>query len=263
MAIIKNNLLVGVLGPLVFKVVNGVQVVSTKKAKGTTKLSAPTIRTSKTYGVASKLSSEIIQSFQSNLNKMQDGTMFSRFLPLVFNGVVSGWNQETKEFEFDKMNFDHLSGFDYNIKSPLLSRTSLDLKVSCSDGKLKVLFERNSNKEAIRFPPEALSCELTTQIVLLRLEDSIKTATIICKSQSIEKYANALKTDSFEFEVPGGCLCLVSTFLHFCSSHRGYAVCINSKTLNPAAISAVLMIPDTAPATNEYSWVSMPELKFE
>ena len=263
MAIIKNNLLVGILGPLVFKIVNGQQVVSTKKLKGTTKLSVPTIRAATTYGVCSRLSSEIFQSYQKNLNKMQDGTMFSRLLPLVFNGVFSGWNEEKQEFEFNKMNFGSLTGFDYNIKSPLESSIGLQVNVSRSGGKLQVLLEKNSNKEIIRFPSGATSCDLSVSVVLLRLRDSAKTGNVISQSQEIKKYNNQLETNLFEFDVPGGCLCLVSTFLHFYSYTKNYAVCINSKKFNPSAISAVMVIPDNLPREDNYLWVNMPDLKFE
>jgi len=262
MAIIKNNFLVGVLGSLIFKVVNGEQVVTTKKQKGTTKQSVATVAVSKTYGLASKFASEMMQSHEQNLNKMQDGSMFSRLTPLLFKKLDEAWDPARQRFEVGRMDFTSMAGFAYNIKSALHKNMNANTIVKLTSGRLQITFDQGPLKTPIKFPRGATSCELTVAIVLFRLEDGLKTKVVISQDQWIYRHQDEIELESFQFEVPQGCLCMVSTFLHFYAYRKNYLISMNTKNFNPAAIAAVLFIQESEVPLNKYKWVKMPGLKF-
>jgi hypothetical protein len=263
MAIIKDNLLVGVLGPLIFKIVNGKQIVTTKAAPGTMKQTASTIWTGKTFGLCSIISSHILQTYKRNFKNLQDGSMFGRLTPILYSSIVAGWDQEDRLFHFDEMDFSPLIDFDYNIKSPLKASLGVEIDVQQDGGKLLVSFTQLANRNVVHFPKGATSCEMTVALALFKLDEGLRTSTTISQSQMIKKFSNQLEMDKFQFDIPGGCVCLVSTFLHFYSYTKNYAVSVNTKKFNPAAISAALMIPNSVSPNSDYKWVEMPGLKFK
>jgi len=113
---------------------------------------------------------------------------------------------------------------------------------------------------AIKFPKVATSCELTVSVVLFRLQDGLKIRSAISQSQMIHQQLNVLEKENFTFAVPGLCLCLVSTFLHFYWYSHKHSFCINTSKFNPAAITAAVFIPESVTPLSDFSWVEMLKL---
>lgn len=263
MAIIKKNLLAGAAGPLIFKVVKGKQIVATKAARGTVKQSKGTIQKAKTFGLASRFGSEILQSFKQNSNCFQDLTMFNRITKKLYSAFIYAWNPETQQFNFDADNFSTLAGFDYNSNSPLHDSLGIKTKLTFADGLLHVTFSECGNMPVIKFLKGSTNCIIMVGITLFRLQDGVKTARVISQCQVVKKYADRLEANEFKFKVPGGCLCVTSIFLNFYTNHRTHISMLNSKGFSPAAICDASFTPDSFAPENDYTWTGMRDLKLE
>lgn len=243
MAIIKNNFLVGTVGKLIFKVVNGKQVVSTKVARGTIRQSKESMQKAQIFGLASRFGSEILRSFKQYLNCFQDPAMFNRLIKKLYGAFVYAWNPETLQFNFEAHDFHILSDFNYNINSPLRDRLGLKTQLTFADGLLYVGFSAWGNMPVIKFLKDSNDCAITVGVSLYRLQDGFKTDQVISQRQIVKKYDNKLEIDEFQFKVPGDCLCVTSIFLNFYTKHSTYVNTLNSKKFSPSAICGASFTP--------------------
>jgi len=78
MARIGGKFFRGTLGQLVYRVINGVQIVSTKPSPGLANQTPETLRNCNTFGMASGLGADIRKLFAPFLNGLTDPLMHNR-----------------------------------------------------------------------------------------------------------------------------------------------------------------------------------------
>lgn len=263
MAVFDGKFLRGTVGELIFKKIGNKQVVSTKRAPGTIKLTPDSIKAANTFGMASKLSSHIFNEFDEQINGFHDGSMFRRLnkeLNLVLNLCR---DFKTMEYSYDTHSFDSLSGLDFNIKSPVRKSFKRNPEINLTGRLLLVSLPEFAVGKFLRFPAGSSVCEFTVAITLFRLKDGMKMQATESQSVSIKRKTIISKKQNFEFEVPDGCLCIVGLFLKFFASSTAFPMLINTKNFSPAAICKAFSTPGVFVKNDNRLWVAMHGLKFD
>lgn len=262
MAKFNGKFLSGVIGGLVFKKVGNKQIVTTKRAAGSTKFTLGSIKAANTFGMASKLGSHIFNEFSDEIIGFHDGTMFQRLtreLNLVLNLCR---DFKTMEYSYDAGSFDRLNGLDFNIESPVRDSFKRYPEINLTGQSLQVSLPEFAVKKFLSFPAHSSVCEFTVAITLFRLKDGMKMQTTESQSVVVERSTLISKKHNFEFIIPDGCLCVVGLFLKFFVSGTSFPMLINTKKFSPGGICKAFSTPGIFVKNDKRFWVAMHDLKF-
>lgn len=254
MASKKGNLIVGALGTVNYRVVHNKQVISGRVSAGKIKQTEPTILSGQIFGQASCLASAIKRCSR---NKWFDSYMYQDLtspLNTIYRRCV---DLDTMNYAFGTNSFSELVGFDYNKKSKLVQRLSELPKVVLQENKLIVKLPELKIPSQFNFPFKSFRCELAIGVSLFRLNEQLKSRTEKIQSVEFLKDDKSSTPVQLEFQVPDGCLCIVSLYLEYAiASAEGWFV-INNKKFNPAGICAAIVTPGNYdPTTEKREWTS-------
>lgn len=263
MAVYIDGYLKGAFGPYVFRKMYNKQVVSRRLAKGEMKQTEATKKMAGVFGKASMLGRQIRETVERSIDKQNDPAMSRRLTTNLRQILSTCRDPETEQYSFEEQSFSKLNGFDYNIKSPLNKSLKQNLVADLKDGVLSIDLPAVQPQDLLLFPDGSSACELTIAISLFRLGDAMKKYGAELQVIKIKKRATDIVQQHFEFNVPDGCLCVVSVFLQYYDVVRNLAKVINSKTFSPAGICFALISPDIYENTDDRKWVRMFNLKFD
>jgi hypothetical protein len=263
MAININNFYRGTLGPVAFKEVGGRQMMVSKVAPGVIKQTPGTKKSANTFGMASRLGGNLRHIYQHDLNGYYDGGMVSRLNAEINKSLIECRDPESRLFSFSADSFNPLADFDYNSKSLVKDSLKIKPQISIANGLLKVLFPRSGKLPALKFPAGSSDCELIVSVAFIELKEGRKVQVPDRKSLIINKKKQILSPPEFVFEVPDGCLCVVSMFLLYFNIRNNYRVVINNKKFSPAAICGAVITPGAFNENSKRFWIDMISLKFE
>jgi len=231
MAKFDGKFLKGALGPVVFRVVNGKQIVSSKPHK--VKQTAETKKAGSTFGEGSSLSRQIRANFAEGILNLHDQNLHDRLLSRLNVIVNQCRDKKTMKYHFNENSFNSLINFDFNIHSPLKKQLPSEPAIVIENQTLTVAFPKSEHPAKLKFIKGGYDCELKILVRFYRLKDGLKTRYNAEQTILVEKYGNNdLSGKEFPFAIPNGCLCIVSMFLHY----SGEFGIINSKQINPGAI---------------------------
>lgn len=234
----KDGFYRGVIGNLVFRVMNGKQVVSARPARDTYKQSTEGIKRSNTFGMASSLGAKIRADLTFNPNSFFDRELSGRLTAEVYKILLKCRNLDTMDYVFEPDSFSRLSGFDFNIHSKVREQLSENLLTVFEEGTLKVIIPQMETSEMFSFPYKSFRCKLTVSISVFRLRDGLALSTPQRQSITVTKDRQVFNEQVLEFEVPAGCLCIVNLCLDYAVAKRAGWVTVNHKTFSPAWICA-------------------------
>jgi len=254
-----GNFLRGVLGGLVFRVVNGKQRVSTRP--GRIKQSRATRISNQTFGKASSLGGQIRKILYINVENNFDPTAGSRLTAALRKILGKCRNPETKRFDFQADSFSAVRGFDFNIHSRMENQMAVIPTVTATDGTLQVSVNEIAVSKAFNFPSESFKCELKVSLSLYRLKEGLAYAKTESQGLEMTKYMELLAAHTFTFEVPDGCLCIVSMSLRFFNAGTTGWIPLYDKKINPSCICGALVTPGTYQQDKRKRWVDM--VRFE
>lgn len=252
----------GILGPLILRVIKNQQIAQTRIAKGTMKQTAATIKSSQTFGLASKLGGKIRLSFKNYTMQNLDTDACGRITGQLVGILQQARDEETGRFSFDAQSFDSLSDFTFNTNSPLKKWLLINPKINLADGQLKINWPGAKSRLPVKFPAKAKACKITMAVTFFRLQAGYRLFEPLSQQIIIKADQQPLAAQEFVFTVPAGCLCIVSYFLSYLNSSASYGQVINSKMFNPAGIVTAVITPGTYVENAEFSWVSMNDLQF-
>jgi hypothetical protein len=261
MAKLKGNLLSGLLGPLVFSIVDGKQRVKTACAPGTMKQTKATKEAADTFGMGSGLSAKIRKTLATQLGGFYDGDMANRLTRKVVGILGLCRNQTTRLFEFDRNSFSGLEKLEFNLDAKVETILKKPPAVELSDGIVSVSFSALEIPEQLKFPYKSFRCQLDVNISLLRLRDGLFDENPETRSLILTKDKTEAGPYEFNFPVPDGCLCIVSLFLIYSSPVKTGRKAMNHKKFNPGSIIAALFTPGTYRETDHRNWMEM--IKFQ
>jgi len=251
-----GDFLVGVVGPISLRVNYGKQVISSRVGRGTMKQTEATKKSAGCFGSASSFASSMHRKNKIPLAEMGDRSTFNR----LNRESVAIWNNsrstEADQYHFSTESFIRLVGFDYNIKSPLIKKVSALPVIGYEAGLLTMAYPKDYQEIKLKFPPKSEQCIIIATVALYDLEKQ-KTNNILSAQQFIiDKNDPVLNAIELKFEVPGGCLCVVSMFLkYYTVIHEG--TLLNTKQFSPAGICGAIITPGSCRADDGKIWRSI------
>lgn len=259
----RNNFIIGVLGPLVFRELNGKNVISNRVPKGTIKHSKNTKTVSDTFGMANGLAGNMLGCFKEALNNCQDPKLFRRLRKLIQHALLASRDFKSRLYSFDESSFKSLVNVDFTIKSPLELSLLSEPVVNLTGDRLRIFVSGLDDPEILVYPKECFTCEVTVSVALFQLAPGLKLARSENQSVLLKKNINDISEHEFIFQIPEGCLCVASIILNFYSINRKYTSLINTKDFNPSAICAAFIKPGEYQDNDGRQWDEMDGLKFD
>jgi hypothetical protein len=262
MGIFKKNMLTGLIGPLVFSVVKNRQIVRKNVAKGKIKQSTGTKKAANTFGMASSLGSYLRLIHKHNIGSLHDSGMALRMTNTINHILIYCRDSGTNSFNFMPDSFGNLSGFDLNILSPLSDSLLISPVITHTKDLLTVAFTEAFVSESLNFPVRSYACQVTVSVSLFRLAEGLMCDRPQNQNFTIEKRQSFFNNQKLKFDVPDGCLYVVSVFLKYYSPVNGLDIMVNSKKFSPAGIIAAHITPGIFREDPKYKWEDMGQLKF-
>jgi hypothetical protein len=250
----KGDLFSGAIGPVVFKIVNGRQIICSRPGKGKVKLSDSTKKAGKTFGMAATIGARIRRTIKAQLENKYDKTSSSRLSGELFSILHKCRNNETLEFDYEDNSFQSLEGFEFNSNAKVKTQITTMPVAELVNGMLKVNFGQIKIYDQLKFPFGSYHCLLTATVSLLNL----KANTISVRAESLEKSINVtekvVQPFTFEFTVPNGCLYVFCLYQQYTTSAKDQVQAGGSIKLNRACILRAGVSPGTYEGTDGFVW---------
>lgn len=247
----------GLIGPLIFRVINNVQHVSLKIAKGTMKQTKETKKSALTFGMATSLSAEMLASFKEMLKGFNDYSARNR-LNSVLNKILDrSRDKKTLAYSFFQESFSKLGGFEFNVNSKLEDFLMESPKVTIDRGKLYFSIPKSGIPARFKFPLKSSRCELKVSLTFFRLTEGLKFWKLNSKSLVILNNHKNFEGCEFVFDVPEGCLCITSMSLDYSRPNGENWLGVNNKSFSPAAICDATVTPGEYQKDDRRNWREM------
>lgn len=253
----KGDFIVGVLGRLVFRVVNGVQVISPRVPKGTMKQTEETKIAAKVFGMASSLSGKLRGTLKESLFGIVEPVAKNNLNGIIAQILKNCRDAETGLFEFKAESFSSLKNYEFHSSSGVGKLLGKAPTVKLRDGKMTCSLPIFDIPQHLKFPLKSFRCSINVSVSLFRLaeglyESNAKTQTIV-----VNKDMPRTERHIFEFDVPAGCLCVLSLCLQYEKAERKGWKVINNKNFNPGRICAAMISSGTYQGGDDITWVEM------
>jgi len=260
MAKMKNNLVSGTIGPCVFKIVNGKQIVCSKAAPGTMKQTVGTKKAATVFGKAASL--------EKSLRKTLDVQYADLFTVKTGNEIRARLNSAlqssrlplTGGFKFDEDSFADLAGLEFNSKSKVRSMLSKLPEVTLNGNVLNVEISKKGIPATIKFPRKTFWCEIVVGVSFFRLEDALLVDLAELQRIVVNKSMTEIEPQTFKFDVPPGTLCVVSLFLNYTISNRAAGRLLKDRTFSPGCFCAAIITPGKYHNSDQRIWRKSIEL---
>jgi hypothetical protein len=230
----------GLVGNLVFR--KGKKNSIVQKAPLVVKQTEATKLASKVFGQGSVLASAIRSGLVDLIEENYDGEMVNRLNSPVREVLKKSFDKERGTYTFEKDSFSRLSGFEFNLKSPLINNLWVSLQATLADNLLTITLPKIQLPNDLKFPALTNVCEIKVEVTLLALHSGYQ-MDLPCQVLEISKSQGSVAAHDFIFEVPQGCLCVAGLSLNYYQLYNGIKRDYNSKSFNPAAIFHAEMSP--------------------
>jgi hypothetical protein len=253
MARIKDKHIIGVIGPVVYKMYRETQVITIKPGK--VKQTENTRKCSVIFAHAIDLSNAFKDKFSQHLHDYQDGTMYNRMTSVMSRILYEFNDPDTMMYDFNADSFKSLQDFDFNKDSPLINSLRVKAIASVTGDILTVTLPELMIPAQLKFPAGSKCCKVTISPVLFTLRENARPRAIDHQSFVIEKNQKIADAHQFQFSLSDGCLCLVGIFLDFFNIKDGYQVLQNNKKFNPAGICGVAVSSGVFEENGSSGWI--------
>ncbi|MES2416613.1 MAG: hypothetical protein V4541_00410 [Bacteroidota bacterium] len=228
----------GLINNLLYREYRGKQIIQSKPQMRKNHRTAGTIKAAKVFGKASKLACKIRVGLSWTTGKFYDGTMIFRLNTEILHCLNSIKDAETQSFNCRTDSFLSLTGFEFNLGSPLKKQLLIHPRITLNGTTLRVEIPELKIPTELKFPEDRLNyCRLlmeTTMIDLVHGHPKHLSPQIMDISYSYKPVLAPGQT--FEFELAPGCLCITAISLQYVNSTFAGDVIVNNKSFNPAAI---------------------------
>jgi hypothetical protein len=243
MAIVKGKFIVGLVGPIVYKMHRGQQVITARPRSGH-KITAETKQAAHTFGKASGFASQIRQSVSDIVTKNYDGTMNYRLNQELVLILKKARDPETGAFYFDPFSFEALRGFQFNSKSPFNHSLFVNPYITVSDGQLSLHLPEISVPQDMKFPLQATSCNINFEVVEFNVVEGKKKKTLL-GTKAIAHAIGVTPAQEWTAALTPGWFSVVVMSLNYVEHTYAGDVVLNSKTYCPAMMIQAGFLNDT------------------
>jgi len=234
MAVVKGKFIIGAVGPVIYKIYRGQQVI-TGKARGKVKISAETIKSASTFGKASSFATQLRTSVSQIVTSNYDGTMPHRLTRDIVHVLIKGLDPETGTFYFNASSFEALRGFQFNIKSPFDYSLQELPYISVSGNEVTLHLPEIIVPKHLKFPPKATSCHINFSMVEFNLVDKTRKITLL-GSTTIANSKSAIPAQEWKAPVKPGWFSVIAMSLIYVQRNFTGEVALNTKEYCPAMI---------------------------
>lgn len=262
MATQKGKMFSGIIGHVIFKIVKGKQRVTPRPAPGTVRLTEASLKAASTFGMASMLGSKIRLSLSSMLKDRVDYDVTGRVAGALNLILQQARDEDTLKFSFESSSFNSLLGLNFNMQAPINKWLLMSPALTFNEGQLQVSFPQSKTAAALRFPKNATACRLMVAVVYFQLVDGLRCMHPSRQYMMIDQQEENLEINDFNFALPAGCLCIVTTSLIYLSSLKKSAKRLTNLEFNPSSISAAVITSGQFKRSEEFDWICMDELYF-
>jgi hypothetical protein len=257
MATQKGLMISGKVGPHIYKIVNGKQIITSRAAPGSMKKSPAMLNYSKTFGMASSLGAQLRKSLVGSLNGFHDSEMVNRLNSHMVKILAQQRNALTGNYNFEPDSFKRLEGFEFNSNSNVKDLFKLTPTSSILDGTLSVKIKGFDVPRTLKFPATTYHCKFTLALSLFRLKNGSRLN--LAETQTVEITKDKSKVGPFEFNfrIPDGCFYVLSLFLDYATAGKLGWKSIHDKEFNPGCICAARFAEGTDVGDPMRHWVKM------
>lgn len=254
----------GSSGPHVHRVYRGEQIIQSKPVYTPGSQTKATKKAANIFGKNSSLAAAIRHNLYPFLNEMHDGPMIGRLNAEVLYCLRNCINEAGTAFEPGHNSFNRLDGFEFNILSPLVDQMHIDPELSLQEAVLTVTLPDIYKTGAISYPKNATGCFIEVGIGFQDLHNGRKTLSPIQTLNLVQGLPpEGSLSASFDFEIPSGCLCIVTMSITYYKKTFSGPLLLNSKTMNPAVILAAFMSEGEPDANLTKTWIGGMTFKLQ
>jgi hypothetical protein len=257
----KGKFLRGVVGPVSFKVVRDEQIVTSRKAPGTTNQSEGTKASNKIFGKLSSLGASIREIYAVNQGSYFDSSVNSRLTGTLRNILSACQDKQTKVIKFKTKSFTNLVGFNFNDKARMDDFLSFKPRVSIKAGVLTVAFDSLTIAKQLKFPMKSFRCVVTIGVSKFNLTEGLLSR--YAENQGFEVLGNVetVPAQTFSFNVPDGCLCLTRLSLEFFVVTKAGWKAVTEAKANPSSICGAIYTSGKFLMADPLDWCSNEKLR--
>ena len=253
MAKLIGNLLSGSLGPYVFRIVNGKQVVSQKPGAGKVKQAPGSRLAADLFSTAAKLGSAVRTTLTpSSVGLM--GFAATAITARLCKAITASLDKQSGKFFFGEDSFAVLEGLEFNNQSKVSSFLPKLPVVSLNQKVLSVSVPKMDLGTKFKFPSNSIKCEMIFALSLFRLHDGYMVESAETRSVVVFKNDRVLHPFQLTFDVPAGCFCLVSLFLDYYTADKSGWVRLKDRKFSPGCFSGSVVTPGKYRDSDHRSW---------
>lgn len=261
MAIQIGKFLYGKVGSLVYKVVNGVQVVSQAPVHKPRKLSKAAFFTGNTFSAGTSIGAAIRKTLSPQIQGFSDTEMNGRLVSGLVKVLRACRDKKTLEFKITNEKLTELDFFEFNTSSRMRYMISLDHDYDERTLQFKVQIPVLCSIEDMDFPEESVRCTVKASVSCFRIWEGLRTELPETQSIVIDRKWDEFPGHVFSFNLPQDCLCMLTVFLEYAEySGKEYTI-INRRKMNPGSILKLVMTPGTYQHTDNLHWVKMKKIE--
>lgn len=243
MARVTKRGLIGRIGKVIIRRYRKIEVAQSAPGKNSVKQTKSTKKAATIFGQASTLGAQIYLLFNKyTILNLQDGTMRARITTVLREVLSQCFDKATETFTFSLNSFERLNGFDFNADSPLKNSLWLLPESTLSDNTITVTLPELKINEEFIFPKSTNKCIIYLSARMLNLKEGLGSELMDYQTLEVSDTQTILEKQSFSFEVPKGCLCIVSVSLRFYTFFYETSM-YNTKAFNPSAICGAFITP--------------------
>ena len=234
MAIIKGKFIVGVAGAVIYKRYRGQQVI-TGKARGTVKITEATKKSANIFGKSSSFASQIRQGLKQIVTTNHDGTMHFRLTQDVASIMNKGRDLENNVFYFGPSDFDVLTGFQFNMKSPYKQSLLVPPYISVTNNQLTLHQPEINVPKDLKFPLNATSCNINFEVMEFNLLEGTKKRALI-GTKTVQNKNGIYAAEEWTAPLQEGWFTVIAISLNYVQHTYAGDVILNNKEFCPAMI---------------------------
>lgn len=249
--------IIGAVGPLIYRLVNGEIRVSARPVKGTIKQSPATKLAFNTFGAASSLSKAIRTAFVNHTNGFTDSYLHGRVVSLLSKVLNDSRDKETLLYHFETSSFATLNNLEFNLKSPF-RKTLLNSPIALVTGRnITIFLKENFTEKELKFPRDTFYCKIKVSVALFRLNEGLALQTPHTQEITLRRNQGHLPEQELSFDLPDGCLCIATVFIQFSEYSDEGGLGINNKKFNPGKVIKALITPGIYIEKDNEKWIEM------
>jgi len=233
--------LVGNIGPITNRVLNGVAIAQVKPTKGKMKQTTGTKESASEFGTANSIAKSIRLGLFPILQNHGDSYMHNRFATSVYKATISDNNQPKDNRRLIDGNPGLLKDFEFNNNSAYDNYSEIEISFNMNDQKeLVIISPESGNTEQTNAMREASICEIAYLVTVFNPKTYEVTYETIFK-HSFSPGSSLIAAQEWKtLALPPNQLVFITSAVFFIHQNNlAGAISLNSKQLHPCKIVGV------------------------